>query len=69
MPGHSDALLFSRGVTSVEVRCWSCGHTVELTPEKFQKGITRRDFERRAKCRCGKGWTHVNQLPKLLSRR
>ncbi len=48
MPEHSEALLFSRGVTSVEVRCWSCGHTVELTTDKLPSGILRHDFERRA---------------------
>ncbi len=61
--------LFPHGVTHIEVRCWSCGHTVELTPDQLPKGITRHDFERRAKCKCGTGWPHLKQFPKLLSRR
>ncbi len=68
MSEHAEAVLFSNGVTSVEVRCWSCGHTVELTPDKLPGGITRHDFERKAKCRCGKGWPQIKQFPKLLSR-
>lgn len=68
MSDQSEALLFSHGVTSVEVRCWSCGHTVVLTPENLPLGITRHDFERRSKCKCGKGWPQMKQLPKLLSR-
>jgi hypothetical protein len=68
MPEKPEALLFPTGVTSVKVRCWSCGHTVELTPDKLPQGITHHDFERRAKCKCGTGWPQVKQLPKLLSR-
>ena len=68
MPEHLKDLLFSSGVTHVEVRCWSCGHTVQLTPNKVPKNITRHNFEKRAKCRCGTGWPHIKQIPKLLSR-
>jgi len=68
MPDQPQDLLFSAGVTHVEVRCWSCGHSVELTPEHVPMGITRHDFERRAKCKCGTGWPHIRQVPKLLSR-
>ena len=68
MPEHSEAVLFPSGVTSVEVRRWSCGHTAEFTPDTLPVGIKRHDFERRAKCKCGTGWPQVKQLPKLLSR-
>lgn len=35
MPENSEAIPFTRGVTSYEVRCWSCGYAVVPTPEKL----------------------------------
>lgn len=63
---HTPDLLFPPGCTHIEVRCWSCGHTVELRPDQVQAGLTQHDFERRAKCRCGVGWPQVARFPKVV---
>lgn len=57
--------LFPPGCTHIEVKCWSCGHAVEFRPDQLPDGMERHDFESRAKCKCGVGWPHVTQLPKV----
>lgn len=41
--------LFPPGRSHIEVRCWSCGHSVEMQPDRLPAGISQHDFERRAK--------------------
>lgn len=38
--------LFEAGNTHIEVKCWSCGHSVTLMPQDVPPGIKDYDFEK-----------------------
>jgi len=59
--------LFSPGITHVEVRCWSCGHTVTRKRDQLPEGLTQHQFERRAVCKCGTDWLQVTRYPRKAS--
>jgi len=60
----TDDLLFTPGVTFIEVRCWECSHTVMMKPNEVPEGITAHQFEKRAVCECGTGWPQITKYPK-----
>ena len=62
----TDDLLFAPGVTSIQVKCWDCGHTVVMTPDHVPAGLTDHEFEKRAVCRCGTGWPQITKYPKKM---
>ena len=59
--------LFASETTHIEVRCWSCGHTVTRKRDQLPEGLTQHQFERRAVCKCGTGWPQVTRFPRKKS--
>ena len=66
-PSQPFAPLFPAYATHIEVQCWQCGHVATLKPEDAPRGISEHEFSRRAKCRRGAGWPHLQAFPRPVS--